>query len=75
MPPLRTSAPATTPDRNPTGVSELASPPDVVTDGQLGFLWVTGPRVAGSGLGLIPDEISSAPYAEVRLKAYGVEPV
>ena len=60
-------------DRNPTGVSALASPPDVVTDGQLGCLGVTGPRVAGSGLGLLPDEISSAPYAEGRLKASGVE--
>jgi ABC-type transport system substrate-binding protein len=29
---------------------------------QLGFLCVTGPRVAVSGLGLIPDYIYSAPY-------------
>jgi peptide/nickel transport system substrate-binding protein len=36
---------------------------------QLGFLCVTGPRVAVSGLGLIPDYIYSAPYEEVRLKA------
>jgi peptide/nickel transport system substrate-binding protein len=36
---------------------------------QLGFLCVTGPRVAVSGLGLIPDYIYSAPYEEVRLQA------
>jgi peptide/nickel transport system substrate-binding protein len=36
---------------------------------QLGFLCVTGPRVAVSGLGLIPGHIDSAPYEEVRLKA------
>ena len=36
---------------------------------QLGFLCVTGPRVAVSGLGLIPNYIYSAPYEEVRLKA------
>ncbi len=36
---------------------------------QLGFLCVTGPRVAVSGLGLIPGHIYSAPYEEVRLKA------
>jgi peptide/nickel transport system substrate-binding protein len=36
---------------------------------QLGFLCVTGPRVAVSGLGLIPDYIYSAPYEDVRLKA------
>ena len=35
---------------------------------QLGFLCVTGPRVAVSGLGLIPDYIYSAPYEDVRLK-------
>ena len=36
---------------------------------QLGFLCVTGPRVAVSGLGLIPDYIYSAPYEDVRLQA------
>jgi ABC-type transport system substrate-binding protein len=36
---------------------------------QLGFLCVTGPRVAVSGLGLIPGHIYSAPYEDVRLKA------
>jgi peptide/nickel transport system substrate-binding protein len=36
---------------------------------QLGFLCVTGPRVAVSGLGLIPGYIYSAPYEEVQLKA------
>jgi peptide/nickel transport system substrate-binding protein len=36
---------------------------------QLGFLCVTGPRVAVSGLGLIPGHIYSAPYEEVRLKS------
>lgn len=35
----------------------------------LGFLCVTGPRVAVSGLGLIPGYIYSAPYEEVRLKS------
>jgi peptide/nickel transport system substrate-binding protein len=35
---------------------------------QLGFLCATGPRVAVSGLGLIPGHIYSAPYEEVRLK-------
>lgn len=35
----------------------------------LGFLCVTGPRVAVSGLGLIPSHIYSAPYEEVRLKS------
>jgi peptide/nickel transport system substrate-binding protein len=34
----------------------------------LGFLCVTGPRVAVSGLGLIPGHIYSAPYEEVQLK-------
>ena len=36
---------------------------------QLGFLCVTGPRVAVSGLGLIPDYIYSAPYEDVQVKA------
>ncbi len=36
---------------------------------QLGFLCVTGPRVAVSGLGLIPDYIYSSPYEDVQLKA------
>ena len=36
---------------------------------QLGFLCVTGPRVAVSGLGLIPGYIYSAPYEDVRLKS------
>jgi ABC-type transport system substrate-binding protein len=36
---------------------------------QLGFLCVTGPRVAVSGLGLIPNYIYSAPYEDVQLKA------
>ena len=35
---------------------------------QLAFLCVTGPRVAVSGIGLIPGYIYSAPYEEVRLK-------
>ena len=35
---------------------------------QLGFLCVTGPRVAVSGLGLIPGHIYSAPYEDVQLK-------
>lgn len=35
----------------------------------LGFLCVIGPRVAVSGLGLIPGYIYSAPYEEVRVKA------
>ncbi len=35
---------------------------------QLGFLCVTGPRVAVSGLGLIQDYIYSAPYEDVQLK-------
>jgi ABC-type transport system substrate-binding protein len=38
---------------------------------QLGFLCVTGPRVAVSGLGLIPDYIYSAPYEDVQMKASG----
>ena len=36
---------------------------------QLAFLCVTGPRVAVSGIGLIPGYIYSAPYEEVQLKA------
>ena len=36
---------------------------------QLGFLCVTGPRVAVSGIGLIPGYIYSAPYEEVRLRS------
>jgi len=36
---------------------------------QLGFLCVTGPRVAVSGLGLIPGHIYSAPYEDVQLKS------
>jgi peptide/nickel transport system substrate-binding protein len=35
---------------------------------QLGFLCVTGPRVAVSGLGLILGHIYSAPYEDVQLK-------
>jgi peptide/nickel transport system substrate-binding protein len=35
----------------------------------LAFLCVTGPRVAVSGIGLIPGYIYSAPYEEVRLKS------
>jgi len=35
----------------------------------LGFLCVTGPRVAVSGLGLIPGHIYSAPYEDVQLKS------
>jgi len=35
----------------------------------LGFLCVTGPRVAVSGLGLIPGYIYSAPYEDVQLKS------
>jgi hypothetical protein len=35
---------------------------------QLGFLCVTGPRVAVSGLGLIPDYIYSVPYEDVRIE-------
>ena len=34
-----------------------------------GFLCVTDPRVAVSGLGLIPDYIYSAPYEDVQVKA------
>ena len=36
---------------------------------QLAFLCVTGPRVAVSGIGLIPGYIYSAPYEEVRLQS------
>lgn len=36
---------------------------------QLGFLCATGPRVAVSGLGLIPSHIYSAPYEDVQLKS------
>ncbi len=36
---------------------------------QLAFLCATGPRVAVSGLGLIPGYIYSAPYEEVRLRS------
>jgi len=36
---------------------------------QLGFLCATGPRVAVSGLGLIPGHIYSAPYEDVQLKS------
>ena len=36
---------------------------------ELGFLCASGPRVAVSGLGLIPVFIYSGPYEEVRLKA------
>jgi peptide/nickel transport system substrate-binding protein len=36
---------------------------------ELGFLCASGPRVAVSGLGLIPVFIYSAPYEEVRLKS------
>ena len=35
---------------------------------QLAFLSGVGPRVAESGLGLIPLYIYSAPYEDVRLK-------
>jgi hypothetical protein len=35
----------------------------------LGFLCASGPRVAASGLGLMPVFIYSAPYEEVRLKS------
>ena len=36
---------------------------------QLALLCVTGPRVAVSGIGLIPGYIYSAPYEEVRLRS------
>jgi peptide/nickel transport system substrate-binding protein len=36
---------------------------------ELGFLCASGPRVAVSGLGLIPAYIYSGPYEDVRLKA------
>jgi hypothetical protein len=36
---------------------------------ELGFLCASGPRVAVSGLGLIPLFAYSGPYEEVRLKA------
>jgi hypothetical protein len=36
---------------------------------ELSFLWASGPRVAVSGLGLIPAYIYSGPFKEVRLKA------
>src|SRR5262250_155810 len=36
---------------------------------QLGFLCITGPRVAVSGIGLIPGYIYSAPYEDVRLQS------
>jgi peptide/nickel transport system substrate-binding protein len=36
---------------------------------ELGFLCASGPRVAVSGLGLIPVFIYSAPYEDVRLKS------
>lgn len=35
---------------------------------ELGFLCASGPRVAVSGLGLIPLHVYSAPYEEVRLR-------
>jgi hypothetical protein len=39
-----------------------------VPNWQLAFLSGVGPRVAESGLGLIPLYIYSAPYEDVRLK-------
>jgi peptide/nickel transport system substrate-binding protein len=36
---------------------------------ELGFLCASGPRVAVSGLGMIPLHVYSAPYEEVRLKS------
>lgn len=36
---------------------------------ELGFLCASGPRVAASGLGMIPLHVYSAPYEDVRLKA------
>ncbi|MGE3537210.1 MAG: ABC transporter substrate-binding protein [Candidatus Tectimicrobiota bacterium] len=36
---------------------------------ELGFLSATGPRVAVSGLGLIPVHLYSAPFEEVRLQS------
>jgi ABC-type transport system substrate-binding protein len=36
---------------------------------ELGFLSASGPRVAVSGLGLIPGHIYSAPYEDVRLNS------
>jgi len=36
---------------------------------ELGFLCASGPRVAVSGLGVIPLHVYSAPYEDVRLKA------
>jgi peptide/nickel transport system substrate-binding protein len=39
-----------------------------VPNWQLAFLSGVGPRIAESGLGLIPLYIYSAPYEDVRLK-------
>ncbi len=36
---------------------------------ELGFLCASGPRVAVSGLGVIPCHVYSAPYEDVRLKS------
>jgi hypothetical protein len=36
---------------------------------ELGFLCASGPRVAVSGLGMIPLHAYSAPYEEIRLKS------
>jgi peptide/nickel transport system substrate-binding protein len=36
---------------------------------ELGFLCASGPRVAVSGLGVIPLHVYSAPYEDVRLKS------
>jgi hypothetical protein len=35
----------------------------------LGFLCASGPRVAVSGLGMIPLHVYSAPYEDVQLKS------
>ena len=36
---------------------------------ELGFLCASGPRVAVSGLGMIPLHVYSAPYEDVQLKS------
>lgn len=40
-----------------------------ITFWELGFLCASGPRVAVSGLGMIPLHVYSAPYEDVQLKA------
>jgi hypothetical protein len=35
---------------------------------EIGIMVAVGPRVEGSGLGLIPDYARSAPYEDVKLR-------